>query len=50
MGYTDEINDLVSRIPVEVIDFSKERHHGAAPTLASSEFITNKQQGILGSR
>lgn len=43
--YKEEINKLVSRINPDFIDFSEERKHKNPPTMASSEFITNRQQG-----
>lgn len=45
MSYLEEINSLISRIPKDTMDFSMRRHRNSPPTMASSEFITNKQQG-----
>lgn len=45
MKYFDEINDLISKVNKEIIDFGKERTRGTAPTQVSSEFLTNKEQG-----
>ena len=45
MSYIKDIEEVISRIPVDTMDFSKERKRGTAPTMASSEFLTNKQQG-----
>ncbi len=44
-SYQETICKLVSQVNPDVIDFSKERKRNNAPTLASSEFITNRQQG-----
>ena len=43
--YKTTINDLCDSIHTGLIDFSKPRTQAALPTQASSEFITNKQQG-----
>ena len=43
--YKEIINDICGRIHTDVIDFSKPRSEVSMPTQASSEFITNKQQG-----
>lgn len=43
--YKDVINDICSNIHTGLIDFSEPRSKASAPTQASSEFITNKQQG-----
>ncbi len=45
MTYTEKIEGIISKIPAEIMDFSQERKRGTAPSMASSEFITNKQQG-----
>lgn len=43
--YKDYINDICSTIHTGLIDFSIPRSKATKPTQASSEFITNKQQG-----
>jgi len=45
MSYFDEIKKLTKSIPVSVVDFSQPRDRTSAPTQASSNFITNKEQG-----
>lgn len=45
MTYVERIENIISKIPIETMDFSQERKRGTAPSMASSEFITNKQQG-----
>ncbi len=43
--YLSRIQELIKKIPVEVVDFSKAREMARIPTQASSNFITNKEQG-----
>ncbi len=43
--YKDIINDICGKIHTGLIDFSEPRSEASMPTQASSEFITNKQQG-----
>lgn len=43
--YKDRINEICSSIHTGLIDFSEPRSEATMPTQASSEFITNKQQG-----
>ncbi len=43
--YKDLINEICSRIHTGLIDFDTPRSEASMPTQASSEFITNKQQG-----
>lgn len=43
--YKDVINQICSSIHTGLIDFSEPRSKASIPTQASSEFITNKQQG-----
>lgn len=45
MAYKDIINNICSNIHTGLIDFSEPRSEASMPTQASSEFITNKQQG-----
>lgn len=43
--YKDIINDICRDIHTGLIDFDEPRSEASMPTQASSEFITNKQQG-----
>ena len=43
--YKDIVSNLCNNIHTGLIDFSEPRSVASMPTLASSEFITNKQQG-----
>ncbi|MBO4851606.1 MAG: AccI family restriction endonuclease [Prevotella sp.] len=43
--YKDIINDICKNIHTGLIDFDEPRSEASMPTQASSEFITNKQQG-----
>ena len=43
--YKDRINEICKTIHTGLIDFSKPRSEVSMPSQASSEFITNKQQG-----
>lgn len=43
--YKDRINKICSTIHTGLIDFDEPRSEASMPTQASSEFITNKQQG-----
>ena len=45
MAYKDIINNICSNIHTGLIDFDEARSKALMPTQASSEFITNKQQG-----
>ena len=45
MTYSEHIKQLTMAIPQALIDFSKPRDAATAPTQASSNFITNKEQG-----
>ena len=45
MTYTEKIENIIAKIPAETMDFTQDRKRGTAPSIASSEFITNKQQG-----
>jgi type II restriction enzyme len=45
MSYFEKIRNLTKNVPAEIIDFSKEREPARIPTQASSNFITNKEQG-----
>ena len=43
--YKDIINNICNKIHTGLIDFEEPRSEASMPTQASSEFITNKQQG-----
>ena len=45
MAYKDIINNICGNIHTGLIDFDESRSEASMPTQASSEFITNKQQG-----
>ncbi|WP_207679899.1 AccI family restriction endonuclease [Desulfonema magnum] len=45
MSYFNEIRKLTKSIPTSVVDFSQPRDRTSPPTQASSNFITNKEQG-----
>jgi len=45
MAYFDEIRKLTKLIPPSIVDFSLDRERTSPPTQASSNFITNKEQG-----
>ncbi|MDR2251934.1 MAG: AccI family restriction endonuclease, partial [Endomicrobium sp.] len=45
MSYYEKIRNLTKSVPVEIINFSKDRELARIPTQASSNFITNKEQG-----
>lgn len=45
MNYYERIRNLIKTVPVELVDFSMPRDVARIPTQASSNFITNKEQG-----
>lgn len=45
MRYCDRIREITKEIPSSIIDFTIPRDRASAPTQASSNFITNKEQG-----
>jgi type II restriction enzyme len=45
MAYFDEIRKLTKLIHPSIVDFSLDRERTSPPTQASSNFITNKEQG-----
>ncbi|MDE5760780.1 MAG: AccI family restriction endonuclease, partial [Bacteroides sp.] len=45
MTYFEQIKDLASRVPDNLVDFSLPRDVARTPTQASSNYITNKEQG-----
>ena len=45
MSYYDRIRELTKSVSVELVDFEQPRDQARTPTQASSNFITNKEQG-----
>jgi hypothetical protein len=45
MSYYDRIRELTKGVSVELVDFEQPRDPARTPTQASSNFITNKEQG-----
>ena len=45
MTYFEEIREITKSIPTTIVDFSQPRDRTSPPTQASSNFITNKEQG-----
>jgi type II restriction enzyme len=45
MSYFKELKELTKLIPASVVDFSQPRDRTSPPTQASSNFITNREQG-----
>lgn len=45
MTYYNRIRELTKSVPVELVDFEQPRDQARTPTQASSNFITNKEQG-----
>lgn len=45
MTYYEIIRELTKSVPVELVDFNQPRDLARTPTQASSNFITNKEQG-----
>lgn len=45
MTYFDELREIIEKIPDSIVDFSIPRDRTSPPTQASSNFITNKEQG-----
>lgn len=45
MTYFQKIREITKLIPATIVDFSIERERTSPPTQASSNFITNKEQG-----
>ena len=45
MSYYGRIRELTKNVPVELVDFEQPRDPARTPTQASSNFITNKEQG-----
>ena len=44
-NYFNKIRELTKCSPVELVDFEQPRDLARTPTQASSNFITNKEQG-----
>lgn len=45
MHYISRIEELITKISTDFVDFDEELTHGRIPTQVSSEFLTNKEQG-----
>lgn len=45
MSYYDRIRELTKTVSTELVDFDEPRDQARTPTQASSNFITNKEQG-----
>ena len=45
MSYYERIRELTKNVPSTLVDFELPRDHARTPTQASSNFITNKEQG-----
>lgn len=45
MSYYNRIRELTNNVPSELVDFDQPRDLSRTPTQASSNFITNKEQG-----
>lgn len=45
MTYFEELREVTRTIPTSIIDFAIPRDRTSPPTQASSNFITNKEQG-----
>lgn len=50
MTYKDTINQLAQRVPTSIVNFTAPRVRSSPPTQASSEFITNREQGDWAER
>lgn len=50
MTYFETIRNLTKNITSELVDFSQPRDIARTPTQASSNFITNKEQGDWAER
>ncbi len=50
MTYLENIEKIISEISTTIVDFSTARNKRNAPTQASSEFLTNKEQGDWAER
>ena len=45
MTYFDRLREITKSIPTSIVDFTISRDRTSPPTQASSNFITNKEQG-----
>ena len=45
MNYYEQVREITKDIPATIVDFSLQRDRTSPPTQASSNFITNKEQG-----
>ena len=45
MSYYERIKELTKGVPLQLVDFEQLRDQARTPTQASSNFITNKEQG-----
>ncbi len=45
MTYYEKIRELTKNVPITLVDFEQPRDQARTPTQASSNFITNKEQG-----
>lgn len=45
MRYIERIEQIISNISTDLVDFDGERKRGSAPTQATSDFLINKEQG-----
>ena len=45
MTYKERIGDLTKHIPTSLVDFDQPREQARVPTQATTNFITNKEQG-----
>ena len=45
MNYYEQVKEITKDIPATIVDFSLQRDRTSPPTQASSNFITNKEQG-----
>jgi hypothetical protein len=45
VDYYNRIRELIKSVPMELVDFKQPRDQARTPTQASSNFITNKEQG-----
>jgi len=50
MSYLKEIQGLIRKVPVELVDFDQPRETARVPTQVTTNFITNKEQGDWAER
>ncbi len=50
MVYKETVNQLARQVPTSLVDFDAHRVRSSPPTQASSEFITNREQGDWAER